>query len=80
VGIWGALKGSMLTMLVTLALAFPIGVLAALYLEEYAPRNRWTDIDRGFDQQPGRGAIDHLRPAWPGRVPDIFPNCRDRRR
>ncbi len=43
-GIWGALKGSMLTMLVTLALAFPIGVMAALYLEEYAPRNRWTDI------------------------------------
>ncbi|ABC63175.1 probable phosphate ABC transporter, permease protein (PstA) [Erythrobacter litoralis HTCC2594] len=44
VGIWGALKGSILTMLVTLALAFPIGVLAALYLEEYAPKNRWTDI------------------------------------
>jgi phosphate transport system permease protein len=43
-GVWGALKGSMLTMLVTLVLAFPIGVLAALYLEEYAPRNRWTDI------------------------------------
>ena len=43
-GVWGALKGSFLTMLVTLALAFPIGVLAALYLEEYAPRNRWTDI------------------------------------
>ncbi|WP_427968417.1 phosphate ABC transporter permease PstA [Altererythrobacter sp.] len=44
VGIWGALKGSMLTMLVTLLLAFPIGVLAALYLEEYAPKNRWTDV------------------------------------
>jgi phosphate transport system permease protein len=44
VGIWGALKGSMLTMLVTLALAFPIGILAALYLEEYAPKNRWTDL------------------------------------
>lgn len=44
VGIWGALKGSILTMIVTLALAFPIGVLAALYLEEYAPRNRWTDV------------------------------------
>ncbi len=44
VGIWGALKGSMLTMLVTLVLAFPIGVLAALYLEEYAPKNRWTDV------------------------------------
>ena len=44
VGIWGALKGSILTMIVTLLLAFPIGVLAALYLEEYAPRNRWTDL------------------------------------
>ena len=44
VGIWGALKGSLLTMAVTLILAFPVGVLAALYLEEYAPRNRWTDL------------------------------------
>jgi phosphate transport system permease protein len=44
VGIWGAFKGSLLTMLVTLAIAFPIGVLAAVYLEEYAARNRWTTI------------------------------------
>jgi phosphate transport system permease protein len=44
VGIWGAFKGSLLTMLVTLALAFPIGVFSAIYLEEYAPRNRWTDL------------------------------------
>ncbi|MFS0737007.1 phosphate ABC transporter permease PstA [Sphingomonas sp. 1P06PA] len=44
VGIWGAFKGSLLTMAITLALAFPIGVLSALYLEEYAPRNRWTDL------------------------------------
>lgn len=44
VGIWGALKGSILTMIVTLLMAFPIGVLAALYLEEYAPKNRWTDV------------------------------------
>ncbi|MDP8994001.1 MAG: phosphate ABC transporter permease PstA [Pseudomonadota bacterium] len=43
VGIWGAFKGSLLTMIVTLLLAFPVGVLAAVYLEEYAPRNRWTD-------------------------------------
>ncbi len=42
-GIWGALKGSMLTMLVTLALSFPMGVLAAVYLEEFAPRSRWVD-------------------------------------
>jgi phosphate transport system permease protein len=44
VGIWGAFKGSLLTMLVTLALAFPIGVFSAVYLEEYATRNRWTDM------------------------------------
>lgn len=44
VGIWGALKGSILTMVITLLMAFPIGVLAALYLEEYAPKNRWTDL------------------------------------
>ncbi len=44
VGIWGAFKGSLLTMVVTLVLAFPIGVLSALYLEEYAPKNRWTDL------------------------------------
>ena len=44
VGIWGAFKGSLLTMLVTIAIAFPVGVLSAIYLEEYAPRNRWTDL------------------------------------
>jgi phosphate transport system permease protein len=44
VGVWGALKGSFLTILVTMGLAFPIGVLAALYLEEFATRNRWTDL------------------------------------
>src|SRR3569623_1886394 len=43
-GIWSALKGSILTMIVTLALTFPIGLLAALYLEEYASRNRFTDL------------------------------------
>ena len=43
-GVWGALKGSFLTIMVTMVLAFPIGVLSALYLEEFAPRNRWTDM------------------------------------
>jgi len=43
-GIWGAVVGSFWTMLVTLALAFPVGTLAAIYLEEFAPRNRWTDF------------------------------------
>ena len=43
-GIWGALVGSMFTMLVTFFLAFPIGVLTAIYLEEFAPRNKLTDF------------------------------------
>jgi phosphate transport system permease protein len=43
VGVWGALKGTFLTILVTMILAFPIGVFAAVYLEEFAVRNRWTD-------------------------------------
>ena len=42
-GVWGAAKGSFLTMVVTLLLSFPMGVLAAIYLEEFAPRNRWID-------------------------------------
>jgi phosphate transport system permease protein len=43
VGVWGALKGTFYTILVTILIAFPIGVLAAVYLEEFAPRNRWSD-------------------------------------
>lgn len=42
-GVWGAFKGSLLTMAVTLGLSFPMGVLAAVYLEEFAPRSRWVD-------------------------------------
>ena len=43
-GIWGAVVGSFYTMLVTLALSFPLGVATAVYLEEFAPQNRLTDI------------------------------------
>jgi phosphate transport system permease protein len=44
VGIWAAFKGSLMTMAITLMLAFPVGILAALYLEEYAAKNKLTDI------------------------------------
>ena len=43
-GIRGALTGTILTLVVTLALSFPIGVATAVYLEEFAPKNKWTDI------------------------------------
>jgi phosphate transport system permease protein len=43
-GIGGAVVGSFLTLTVTLLLSFPIGVATAVYLEEFAPKNRWTDL------------------------------------
>jgi phosphate transport system permease protein len=43
-GVWGAVVGTALTLLVTLVLSFPVGVMAAVYLEEFAPKNRWTDL------------------------------------
>ncbi|MEO1562558.1 MAG: phosphate ABC transporter permease PstA [Pseudomonadota bacterium] len=43
-GIWGAAVGSFWTMIVTFLLAFPIGSLAAMYLEEFAPKNAITDF------------------------------------
>jgi phosphate transport system permease protein len=43
-GVWGAVTGTFLTLLVTLVLSFPIGVAAAVYLEEFARHDRFTDL------------------------------------
>ncbi|MCG8370623.1 MAG: phosphate ABC transporter permease PstA, partial [Proteobacteria bacterium] len=43
-GIKGAIMGSFYMLAITLLLSFPIGVAAAIYLEEFAPRNRWSDL------------------------------------
>jgi phosphate transport system permease protein len=43
-GIWGAAVGSFLTMIVTLALSFPLAVMTAVYLEEFAPKSRIVDL------------------------------------
>lgn len=43
-GILGAIVGSALMLTVTLLLSFPVGILAAVYLEEFAPKNRLTDV------------------------------------
>ncbi|PVV25364.1 MAG: phosphate ABC transporter, permease protein PstA [gamma proteobacterium symbiont of Ctena orbiculata] len=43
-GIKGAAYGSFFTLLICLLISFPVGVAAAVYLEEVAPKNRWTDI------------------------------------
>lgn len=43
-GIMSAAMGTVMTLLVTLAVAFPIGVMTAIYLEEFAPDNRVTQL------------------------------------
>lgn len=43
-GLAGAFMGSLYMMLVVIILAVPMGVAAAIYLEEFAPRNRFTDF------------------------------------
>ena len=43
-GIGVAMVGSLFMMVTVLLLAVPLGVAAAVYLEEFAPKNRWTDL------------------------------------
>jgi phosphate transport system permease protein len=43
-GIWSALIGSLLTLFVTLLVSFPVSVAAAIYLEEFAPKTRFTEL------------------------------------
>lgn len=43
-GLGVAFLGSLYMMVIVLCLALPIGVAASIYLEEFAPKNRWTDI------------------------------------
>ena len=43
-GLRGAITGSLLTLIMTLSLSVPLGIAAAVYLEEFAPKNRWTEV------------------------------------
>lgn len=43
-GILSAFMGSVLSLGVCFLLSFPIGIFAAIYLEEFAPKNRWSDL------------------------------------
>ncbi|MBI5164772.1 MAG: phosphate ABC transporter permease PstA [Magnetospirillum sp.] len=43
-GLWGAVVGSLYSLSITLLICFPIGVASAVYLEEFAPKNRLTDL------------------------------------
>ena len=43
-GILGAMVGSFLALMVTIIAAFPLGVMSAIYLEEFAPKNKFTNF------------------------------------
>jgi phosphate transport system permease protein len=43
-GLRGAIVGSLLTLIMTLSLSVPLGIAAAVYLEEFAPKNGWTEV------------------------------------
>lgn len=43
-GLWGAINGSFYALLVCILISFPVGIATAVYLEEFAPKNRWTNL------------------------------------
>ena len=43
-GLAGAISGSFWALLVCFLISFPTGIAAAVYLEEFAPKNRFTDV------------------------------------
>ena len=61
-GIGVSMMGSLFMMIVVLLLSLPIGVATSIYLEEFAPQNRFTDLE------PCGRAFDRLRYSWSGRV------------
>ena len=79
-GLAGAITGSFFALLVCFILSFPIGIAAAVYLEEFAPKNRWTDVIEVNINNLCGGAVDRLRPARPRRLPRLVRSARARRR
>ena len=71
-GLAGAITGSFYALLVCLLLSFPIGIAAAVYLEEFAPEEPAHRPDRSEHQQSRRRAFGGVRPAGLGRVPRLF--------
>jgi phosphate transport system permease protein len=78
-GLGVAIVGSFYMMLVVLALALPIGVAASIYLEEFAPKNRFTDlIEVNISNLAAVPSI--VFGSWASRFSSTSPACRNRRR
>jgi ABC-type phosphate transport system permease subunit len=77
-GIAPALAGTLWLVVLTALFALPIGVGAAIYLEEYDRKSRAERHDRAGDLEPGRRAVDRLRHARPRPVRPHHAARRDR--
>ena len=64
--------GTIYLLLTTFLIAFPVGIGAAIYLEEFAPKNRISDLIEVNIKQPGGRAVGRVRPAGLGGVPELF--------
>ena len=74
-----AIVGSVYMMLVVLVLALPIGVAASIYLEEFAPKNRWTDLIEVNIANLAAVPSIVLRHPWPCDLHQLCRACRSRR-
>ena len=67
-GVLGALIGSILIMVVTMCLVVPVGIAAAIYLEEFCAAYLADASDPDQYQQPRGGAFYRFRIAWGGNL------------
>ena len=70
-GLAGAISGTFWAVLVCFLISFPVGIAAAIYLEEFAPKNRLTDLIEVNINNLAAVPSDGLRSARPGGVPRL---------
>ena len=63
-GVWQGIVGSLLMMFFVVIVAFPLGVGAAVYLEEYSPDTRFGRFIIGEYPKPRRRSFRRLRTPW----------------
>ena len=79
-GVAQGLIGTALLVAIVALIAFPIGILTAIYLEEYAAGQPAHPVHRHQHPEPGRRAVGRLRPARPGHLRGPLRGARRRQR